>query len=48
MADDDVTLFGKLKSKLIDSKRKWAEDGRLLTGKPAAHSQRCYPHCSRH
>ena len=28
MADDDVTLFGKLKNKLIDSKQKWAEDGR--------------------
>ena len=33
MSDDDVTLFGKLKNKLIDSKQKWAEDGRLLTGK---------------
>jgi len=29
MADDDFTLFGKLKSKLIDSKQKWAADGRL-------------------
>ena len=37
MADDDVTLFGRLKSKLIDSKQKWAEEGRLLTGKTAAH-----------
>ena len=36
MSDDDVTLFGKLKNKLIDSKQKWAEDGRLLTGKTAA------------
>ncbi len=43
MADDDVTLFGKLKSKLIDTKQKWAEDGRLLTGKTAAHSQRLPP-----
>ena len=25
MSDDDVTLFGKLKNKLIDSKQKWAE-----------------------
>ena len=24
---DDVTLFGKLKNKLIDSKQKWAEGG---------------------
>ena len=43
MADDDVTLSGKLKNKLIDSKQKWAEDGRLLTGKTAAHSQRLPP-----
>ncbi|CAN5894321.1 sulfite oxidase-like oxidoreductase [soil metagenome] len=43
MADDDVTLFGKIKSKLIDSKQKWAEDGRLLTGTTAAHSQRLPP-----
>ena len=40
---DDVTLFGKLKNKLIDSKQKWAESGRLLTGKTAAHSQRLPP-----
>ena len=43
MSDDDVTLFGKLKNKLIDSKQKWAEDGRLLTGKTAAHAQRLPP-----
>ena len=40
---DDFTLFGKLKNKLIDSKQQWAEDGRLLTGKTAAHSQRLPP-----
>jgi DMSO/TMAO reductase YedYZ molybdopterin-dependent catalytic subunit len=44
MADeDDVTLSGKLKDKLIDSKQKWAADGRLLTGKTAAHSERLPP-----
>ena len=43
MAEDDVTLFGKLKNKLIDSKQKWAEEGRLLTGKTAAHSVRLPP-----
>ena len=45
MADDDndVTLSGKLKEKLIDSKQKWAADGRLLTGKTAAHSERLPP-----
>ena len=40
---DDVTLFGKLKGKLIDSKQKWAKDGRLLTGKTADHSLRLPP-----
>jgi hypothetical protein len=43
MADDDVSPFGKLKSKLVDSKQKWAEDGRLLTGKTAAHARRLPP-----
>ena len=43
MSDDDVTLFGKLKNKLIDSKQKWAESGRLLTGKTAAPAQRLPP-----
>ena len=43
MADDDVTLSGKLKDKLIDSKQKWAADGRLLTGKTAARSERLPP-----
>jgi DMSO/TMAO reductase YedYZ molybdopterin-dependent catalytic subunit len=43
MSDDDVTLFGKLKSKLIDAKQKWAEDGRLLTGQAAAPTQRLPP-----
>src|SRR6478752_5476914 len=39
----EVTLFGRIKSKLIDSKRKWAREGRLLTGKCAAPSQRLPP-----
>src|SRR5690242_20945952 len=43
MSDEDVTLFGRLKSKLIDSKQKWAEDGRLLTGKTAARTERLPP-----
>jgi len=33
MSDDDVTLFGKLKNKLIDSKQK------VGRGRPAAHRQ---------
>ena len=43
MSEDDLTLSGKLKDRLIDSKQKWAADGRLLTGKTAAHSQRLPP-----
>ena len=44
MADEEeVTLSGKLKDKLIDSKQKWAADGRLLTGKIAAPSERLPP-----
>jgi DMSO/TMAO reductase YedYZ molybdopterin-dependent catalytic subunit len=43
MADDDVTLSGKLKDKLIDSKQQWATDGRLLTGKAAAPGERLPP-----
>jgi DMSO/TMAO reductase YedYZ molybdopterin-dependent catalytic subunit len=30
--DDGVGFLGRIKDKLIDSKRKWARDGRLLTG----------------
>jgi DMSO/TMAO reductase YedYZ molybdopterin-dependent catalytic subunit len=34
MSDDTKSrLFGQIKEKLIASKRKWARDGRLLTGK---------------
>ena len=43
MSDDDVTLSGKRKDKLIDSKQKWAADGRLLTGKTAAPGERLPP-----
>jgi DMSO/TMAO reductase YedYZ molybdopterin-dependent catalytic subunit len=32
MAEDDVTLTGAVKDKLIASKEKWAREGRLLTG----------------
>jgi DMSO/TMAO reductase YedYZ molybdopterin-dependent catalytic subunit len=35
MADDDKPeLIGGIKDKLISSKQKWAEQGRLLTGRP--------------
>jgi DMSO/TMAO reductase YedYZ molybdopterin-dependent catalytic subunit len=34
MSDDTPTLIGKIKDKLIRSKEKWAQEGRLLTGRP--------------
>ena len=35
MSDDDKpSLIGEIKAKLIRSKEKWAEQGRLLTGRP--------------
>lgn len=43
MADDDVTLSGEIKGKLVDSKQKWAEEGRLLTGTTAAPTERLPP-----
>lgn len=33
MTDKDTGLLGQIKQKLLDSKKKWADDGRLLTGK---------------
>jgi DMSO/TMAO reductase YedYZ molybdopterin-dependent catalytic subunit len=35
MAEDDVTLTGSIKEKLIEAKQGWARDGRLLTGTSA-------------
>ena len=32
--DDGVSMFGKIKEKLIASKQQWAKEGRLLTGRP--------------
>ena len=32
MADDEPTLTGKIKDKLIRTKEQWAKDGRALTG----------------
>jgi DMSO/TMAO reductase YedYZ molybdopterin-dependent catalytic subunit len=41
---DDPALIGKIKDKLIHSKEKWAEEGRLLTGMPDdAHKSRLPP-----
>jgi DMSO/TMAO reductase YedYZ molybdopterin-dependent catalytic subunit len=41
---DDRTVLGKLKEKLIDTKQRWARDGRLLTGAPdPARRQRLPP-----
>ncbi|HEX2582412.1 MAG TPA: sulfite oxidase-like oxidoreductase [Dongiaceae bacterium] len=33
MNEEDATLFGKIKDKLIASKEKWAREGRSLTGR---------------
>ena len=35
MPDDDVPLTGQVKDKLIRTKERWAEEGRLLTGTTA-------------
>jgi DMSO/TMAO reductase YedYZ molybdopterin-dependent catalytic subunit len=35
MADDDVTISGRIRDKLIEKKQQWARDGRLLTGTSA-------------
>ncbi|MGE0737014.1 MAG: sulfite oxidase-like oxidoreductase [Alphaproteobacteria bacterium] len=43
MADDGDNLVGKIKSKLIEQKRKWAKDGRLLTGESAEPAARRLP-----
>lgn len=32
MSDDDVPLIGRIKDKLVETKEKWAKDGRALTG----------------
>ena len=32
MAEDDVPLMGRIKDKLVQTKEKWARDGRALTG----------------
>jgi DMSO/TMAO reductase YedYZ molybdopterin-dependent catalytic subunit len=41
MADDN--LLGKVKPKLVESKQKWADEGRLLTGRHADPAQRLPP-----
>lgn len=41
--DDEVSLFGRMKEKLIEVKQGWARDGRLITGQTAAYEQRLPP-----
>lgn len=43
MNDEDATLFGKIKDKLISSKQKWAAEGRSLTGQKATKEERLPP-----
>ena len=38
MSDDETPIAGRLRTKLVDTKQKWAEQGRLLTGRTAAPS----------
>ncbi len=40
---DDESLFSQFKQKLVDSKRKWADEGRLLTGKTYGRSAERLP-----
>src|SRR5579871_1973899 len=35
MPDDDITISGRIRDKLIEKKQEWARDGRLLTGTTA-------------
>jgi DMSO/TMAO reductase YedYZ molybdopterin-dependent catalytic subunit len=42
MANDDG-LFGQIKQKLVDTKRKWSSEGRLLTGAAADPATRLPP-----
>ncbi len=43
MADEPVSMFGKIKDKLVGRKRQWAREGRLLTGQVAPRTQRLPP-----
>ena len=43
MAEDDVTLTGSIKEKLIEAKQGWARDGRLMTGTMADPEQARLP-----
>jgi DMSO/TMAO reductase YedYZ molybdopterin-dependent catalytic subunit len=43
MSDEDPSLLGQIKQKLLSSKQKWAEEGRLLTGKAGSRADRLPP-----
>ncbi len=43
MNDEDATLLGKIKDKLIASKEKWAKEGRSLTGRQARKDEERLP-----
>lgn len=42
-SDDDISLIGRVKEKLIAVKQSWARDGRLITGQTAEYEQRLPP-----
>ena len=41
--DEDITLSGRLRDKLIETKQAWAREGRLLTGMTADREDRLPP-----
>ena len=43
MSDDDPSLIGQIKDKLLKSKEAWAREGRLLTGKAGDRADRLPP-----
>ncbi|MCR6632026.1 MAG: sulfite oxidase-like oxidoreductase [Magnetospirillum sp.] len=43
MAEDNVPLFGRIKDKLVETKEKWAREGRALTGEGAVPAGRRLP-----
>ncbi len=43
MADDEDKSLAKIRPKLIDSKERWAREGRLLTGKPVRPEEQRLP-----
>ncbi|MBX9635304.1 MAG: sulfite oxidase-like oxidoreductase [Magnetospirillum sp.] len=43
MADDETPFIGRIKDKLVETKERWAREGRALTGAPASARRRLPP-----